>query len=78
MTNRIFNDGDRVALSAAHVKALGYDHEIAAMRGTVKYTVKTGGPSIIKVLWDGEEEVKGILPQYLVRVKNGMPIDPTY
>jgi hypothetical protein len=65
-----FAVGERVAYAASFLKKISADRQTAQMRGTVVSSPDEfrGIPKVVKVKWDGENEVRGALAQNIARV----------
>jgi hypothetical protein len=68
----VFGEGDRVRYSGAFLRRVCWPFaEVADLRGTVT-GVRHGMPTVVKVLWDGEEEAgpKGCFPVNLEKCRS--------
>ena len=68
--------GTRVRMKAAWLKQIGTHptDDLWRMVGTVIGSKKVGDKTLIRVLWEGEEEPKSSFPQYLQPVGTPEPI----
>lgn len=67
--------GQRVAYAAKFLRSIGADKDIADMRGhIVEVKGAFAGDTLVKVLWEGESEVRGTLAANLSLAEKGSPV----
>ena len=77
--NQKFEIGDRVKYNHRFLKSIGGDYETSKMMGTVKEIKgKFGKGILLKIIWDGDTEIRGTLDINLAKYteKSGL-IDNT-